>query len=79
MKFGKRDIQKELYDCRFDPKGVGPMKIIVDINDPNYWENRAIELIKMSKETSDYQSMITKAIQLLILAKISRKNDETHR
>jgi hypothetical protein len=74
--FNKRNIQSELYNCRFDPNIDGPMKIIIDINNATYWENRAIELIKMAQiggEHIDYQATITKAIQLLIMAKIMRK------
>ncbi len=39
------DILKKI---RFNPNKPGPMKIIVDVNDPRFWQQRAIELIQES-------------------------------
>ena len=36
----------------FDPRAVGPMKIIVDLNNPEYYEARAIEFIQEAKDSA---------------------------
>lgn len=78
-KFTKRAIQSELYECRFDPNEVGPFKIILDMKSATYFENRAIELVKLAQDDSfhvAYDETVTKAIQLLIVAKIMRRQLE---
>ena len=76
-KFNKRIIQHELFECRFDPNELGPMQIIFDIDNPSYYENRAIELIRVAQYVEiPYDVSITKAIQMLVVAKLLRKQNE---
>lgn len=45
-----RDIIKKI---RFNPNKPGPMKIIADINDARFWQQRAVELIQESLSIQD--------------------------
>lgn len=35
-----------MNSCLFDPRTTGPMKIISEIIEPEYWKQRAIEFIQ---------------------------------
>ena len=69
-----REIQK--IDL-FNPKNPGPMKIVVDLDDPHYLELKAVELIHQAQEarkTGDYawyDRHMSKARQCLLLATAS--------
>jgi len=41
-------IRKVLQRCRFDPKKIGPLSVIIEAHDtdPRYLESRAIEMIR---------------------------------
>ena len=73
-------IKKYLTSCAFDPRKPGPMAIIADSGGPEYYEQRAIELIKeaqnIMKGPPDYQNhyddKLSSAIRLLALAHESR-------
>ena len=58
----KREIQKALSDCAFNPREPGPMQIIADVGDLNYYRHRAIEELKNADN-----GCARKAIQLLAL------------
>jgi len=74
----KRQINKALRDCSFNPNERGPMRVVIDVNDPHYFLNRAIEAIKSSDlRYSPVRGLrlfdtnqLTFAIKLLILAKL---------
>lgn len=59
----KRKIQKLLSECAFSPTDFGPMRIIADVGDPQYYVTRAQE--ELRKTPPDLQF----AIRLLALAK----------
>lgn len=81
MKITYTQIKSFLNKCVFNPKKPGPLSIIADIGNANYYENRAIEFIKEAQfidcMTPDnmlyYDDKIIKAIQLLVLARESNK------
>ena len=65
----------------FNPQQAGPMKIIADMDDANYYEKRAIEEIAYATAIRiacinelEYHQRINKAIQLLLLAKCSEQS-----
>lgn len=59
-------IKKALNDCTFNPRIPGPMKVLADMNNPEYCVLKTIELLNQSHEN------ITQCIQLLILAKVQK-------
>jgi hypothetical protein len=65
-KIGKRAIQSELRKCVFDPEENEAFRIIFDHQGCNYWEQRAVDLIRGG---DNYQM----AIQLLIYSKLYRE------
>ncbi len=80
-----RQVQKALSNCVFHPNEPGPLKIIIDVNNPDFYELRAIESIWEARQIKDnlldnpklleqYNNTIITAIQLLILAKETRNN-----
>jgi hypothetical protein len=67
-------ISDFLRKCFFNPRLPGPLKIISDINNSNYYELRAVEFIKEINE-DNYHDNIVKAIQLLALSHETRRNE----
>ncbi len=69
----KRDISKILKESIFDCKSAtGLMKTILDVDDVDYYINRAIECIKVAHITIDPNTLLeqlTLAISLLALVK----------
>lgn len=77
-------IRKSLLEALFDPRSPGPgLGIIIDEGNSNYFEIRAIELIKEARlmlnseqlysrehRLEYYENNITQAISLLALAKV---------
>ena len=59
----------------FDPKNPGPMKVVVECGNAQYYRTQAVMLIKESettpKGTPKYHDLLNKAIQLLLLARLS--------
>ncbi len=76
MKITYTDIRSFLNRCVFNPKKIGPLSIIADVGNPDYFELRACEFIKESQHNTihlrDYDDKIIKAIQLLCLARETR-------
>jgi len=78
-----------LRKCFFNPNKLGPLKIISDIGNADYYEQRAIEFIKeaplchgkatisqtFKEALENYDDKIIKAIQLLSLARETRHHD----
>lgn len=74
-----KQIRSFLSTCKFNPNEPGPLKIILETNNPNYYEMRAIEFIREARASfnlKDYEEKIQKAIQLLILANLVQKRDD---
>jgi len=71
------EIRKVLREMAFNPKKPGPMKIITDQRNQQYWTHRAMEAIQMSLVTADhedYQNQLTMSIRLLTLCKIESEH-----
>jgi len=68
-----RELKKVLNESHINPNRPGPLKILVEIDNPAYWETRAIELIKEAQTHAvtlkDYHQNIRDAITLLALAR----------
>jgi hypothetical protein len=90
MKPSYTDICNFLRKCFFNPRKLGPLTIISDIGNAEYYEMRAVEFIKeapnntfiggtlkeaMINSLEKYDDKIIKAIQLLVLARQTRYND----
>lgn len=71
----QRMIHNVLSSCAFSPTKVGPMKVIADVGDPQYYVKRAIEILQLhlTNDTGE----IRKAMALLALAtaEIELNND----
>ena len=69
----KRDIARILRESVFNCKdATGLMRTILDVDDTDYYINRAIECVKVAQITSDPNTMneqLTLAISLLALVK----------
>lgn len=67
----KRAIERALKECAFDPKKTGPLAVVLDVNNTDYYLNRSIELIKEALIYPErYDENIKRTIQLLIWSKI---------
>ena len=68
-------IRQSLKSCQFNPKTPGPMKVIADIGNKDYYLVRALECITAAKGTGVGRRLskehTTKAIQLLALALVT--------
>ncbi len=67
-------IRKTLNDCKFNPRKPGPLKIVADLDHPNYWMLRAVENIQLiqvlpAEEHSRIDPLLKQSIQLLALTK----------
>jgi len=72
-----RDLRKILNQSLINPKKVpGIIKIILEQNDPAYFETRAIELIHEAR-LGNYQEKMTNAITLLAVARYHRDQNRT--
>lgn len=60
-------IRKILREAAFNPRDVGPLSIIADVGDSNYYIMRAIEELMKVKGPAEKFRMI-QAIQLVALA-----------
>jgi len=71
-------IRALLKEIPWNPKTPGPMSIISDVGSAEFYEHRAIEEIRAAsvsrtsiEDGARYWSHICKAIQLLLLARLS--------
>lgn len=81
-KFPSRaSIRAALLESLFDPREKSPMSIVVGLQDPNYCESKALELISEAKliarevvpgSVEQYQEKLSQAIGLLALCKVQR-------
>ena len=85
--YTQKKLRSILYESLFNPKEpMGPIKVIVEMDDPQYCETRAIEFIKEAQHTLGfaqdnlnenqmllYNERIANAISLLGLARLIRK------
>lgn len=60
----KTALKKILSECVIDPRKPGPMKVIADMSDPDFFRKRAIEYLSEGNLIDNEQ----KAISLLSLA-----------
>lgn len=66
-----------MIDVSFNPRTPGPMKVVADMEDSGYYAKRAIECImeadtaRICDEKDMFQKQMTKAMQLLLLAKFN--------
>lgn len=69
----QRSLRETLMQSVFDPRAPGPMSIIVGLDNPQYGEIKAIELIREAQaHPTDYHEKVTQAISLLALARLQR-------
>lgn len=67
MNPSKTRIKQILRDCAFDPRRPGPLAIITEVGTRDYYECRAIELIREA-QLGNHKESLQKAIALLALA-----------
>ena len=60
-------ISKILNTCKFNPRVPGPLRIISDVGNTDYYMNRAIEFIEGAKHENQRDRLLS-AIALLALA-----------
>ncbi len=83
MKITYTQIKAFLNRCVWNPRIPGPLKIISEIDNAEYYEQRAIEFIKEANclntindlTLANYDDKIIKAVQLLALAREVRYNE----
>ena len=69
----KTQISKKLRDSVFAPNKTGPLKIIADVGNADYYITRAIELLRRSEVQASVnlkRAMRTDAISLIALARV---------
>lgn len=76
----KNLIQKLLSESKFDPRNNPAMSIIIEMNNPDYLEGKAVELIYTAQQAlivapdkpEEYHNRISQAISILVLARAQR-------
>jgi hypothetical protein len=69
-------------DVKFDPNAPGPLKVILEQDDPSYFETRAMELISEAKiirmgarvrevKVSEYNETMIRVMRMLLMARHS--------
>ncbi len=77
-KINKTELKKTINESVFDPNAKTPLSVIVQMDNPQYGELRAIELINEAQvaintgSLQTYHDKITQAIALLGLARVQR-------
>lgn len=69
----KRQITKALREAAFTPNKPGPLKIIADVGNTDYYITRAIEFLALSLESPSYDQCtyyLNMALSLIALAKV---------
>jgi len=72
-------IAKKLRDSVFAPNKPGPLKIIADVGNSDYYINRAVEMLRHSLVQSSSNikcRMQTDAISLIALARCTDENKD---
>lgn len=63
-----------LRECTFDPNAPGPMKVIADVDNEEYYRGKIIELIHLIGYDSNRQDEIYKSIiQLALLLRVKHQ------
>lgn len=60
----KTALRKILKASEFDPRAAGPLKIIADVGNKDYYRSRAIELISDNTTKSVQQAISLLALSL---------------
>lgn len=69
-----KKIRKALTDCAFNPRASGPLKVLAEVGNPDYWVRRALEEIAASEDKSIRPmsklraAKLQRAVQCLALA-----------
>ena len=74
----KRGITATLRESAFTPSTPGPLKVIIDVGNIDYYITRAIELCTLALESKSVMqklAVLTKAISLLAVGKILIRYD----
>lgn len=68
-----------MLESLFDPRDSSPLSVVVEMNDPDYCESKAMELIREAKLTrklpanrEQADEKIAQAISLLALSRVQR-------
>lgn len=74
-------MRKAAAQIVFDPREPGPMSVIVDQDDPKYWEQRAIEQIREIHQTfniteEEIVNRLRNACSLLLLSVVKRTDGQ---
>ena len=72
----KTSLARQAKACVFNPRAAGPMKVIAENGNVLYYEDRAVECIKLARELPTHESRaeeLRKAIGLLLLS-LERRN-----
>lgn len=75
----QKDIKKALSQASFNPREPGPMAIIAEFQDFNYFISRAFETLRELPDSAeeDVVSLLDKAMSLLALAKVKYAKEIT--
>ena len=77
MRVTKRKLAAILRESVFAPSQPGPLKIIADVDNTEYYVRRAIELCRIFlEEASEDTEPLAMAISLLALARYHAENKE---
>lgn len=75
----KNQISAALREATFNPNKLGPLKVIADVGDIDYYIRRAIEflILSLSAFTSEQQlHYLNTALSLVALAKVKINDKE---
>ena len=78
-KINKRQLAAVLRESIFAPNKPGPLKIIIDVGDPRYYMQRAIELSTLclaSPTVEQQEYYLEQAITLLAVAKHTIRDNQ---
>ncbi len=64
-------LRKILNESLINPNKPGPMKVLVEINNPDYWVTRTVELLSDPTDEN-----LKKAITLLALTRAYNEGDK---
>lgn len=70
----KTELRRHLRDCLFDPRKPGPMQVIADTGNTEYYENRAKECISQYAETPEEKARNLQMAVGLLLLSLAKRN-----
>ena len=74
----KRQIARALREAVFTPGKLGPLKIIADVGDADYYINRAREFLTLSLDSPTIEQQfyyLDMALSLIALAKVTKTEE----